>query len=315
MDTTLKPAALFRTLLEAIRYFCDPDTATAFLARLCWPDGVTCPTCNRKDPRYISTRRLWECRNKHPRRQFSIKVGTIFEDSALGLDKWLPAIWMIANCKNGISSHELARALGVTQKTGWFMLHRIQLAMQTGTFKKLSGEVEADETFIGGKARNMHPGKRKVKGRGPIGKEVVLGILERKGEVRTFHVRDTKRKTIKPKVLANVESGSDVFTDTLASYVGLSKDYIHQVINHAERYVDGRIHTNGMENFWSLFKRGIYGTYVGVAPFHLFRYLDEQTFRFNNREDEDGDGGRFRRVAKAIVHRRLTYAKLTATLS
>lgn len=305
-----------RTLLEAIRHYADPDICIAFMVKLRWPSGVVeCPTCGRTDVRFLATRRLWECKTKHPRRQFSIKVGTIFEDSPLGLDKWLPAIWMIANCKNGVSSHEMARTLGVTQKTAWFMLHRIRLAMQTGTFSKLSGEVEADETFIGGRARNMHPGKRKAKGRGAVGKEVVLGILERKGEVRTFHVPNTKGRTVRPKVREHVEPGSDVYTDALASYVGLAPDYVHQVIDHAERYVDGRIHTNGLENFWSLLKRGIKGTYIGVAPFHLFRYLDEQTFRYNNRKDERGDGGRFLSVLASIVDRRLTYQQLTGEVT
>lgn len=305
-----------RTLLEAIRHYADPDTCIAFMVKLRWPSGVVeCPTCGRTDVRFLATRRLWECKTKHPRRQFSIKVGTIFEDSPLGLDKWLPAIWMIANCKNGVSSHEMARTLGVTQKTAWFMLHRIRLAMQTGTFSKLSGEVEADETFIGGRARNMHPGKRKAKGTGGAGKEVVLGILERKGEVRTFHVSDTKGRTIRPKVREHVELGADLYTDALASYTGLSADYVHQVIDHAERYVDGRIHTNGLENFWSLLKRGIKGTYIGVAPFHLFRYLDEQTFRYNNRKDERGDAGRFLSVLAAVVDRRLTYRALIGMAS
>lgn len=311
MDSNAPAPVLPETLVEAIRYFADPEVALDFMVKLRWPGGVECPHCGSADVRFLKSRRLWECKSKHPRRQFSYKVGTIFEDSPLGLETWLPAIWMIANYKNGVSSHEMARSLGVTQKTAWFMLHRIRLAMQTGTFKKLSGEVEVDETFIGGKARNMHPGKRKVKGRGPIGKEIVLGILERKGEVRTFHISNTKAKTIKPKVREHVEAGSEVFTDTLASYFGLSKEYVHGVINHAERYVDGRIHTNGMENFWSLFKRGIHGTYTGVAPFHLFRYLDEQTFRYNNRKDERGDAGRFWSVAKSVVDKRLTYASLT----
>src|ERR1700730_10687666 len=299
------------TLLQAIRYFSDPDASLTFMAALRWPEGVSCPTCGSKDIRFLKTRRLWECKAKHAKRQFTIKVGTIFEDSPIGLDKWLTAVWLIANCKNGISSYEIGRGLGVTQKTAWFMMHRIRFGMQRGNFdKKLSGEVEADETFIGGKARFMHKGKRKVKGRGVVGKAVVMGVLERHGEVRTFVVPTTKRRDTQAKVKENVEPGSEVYTDTLASYSGLAAEYVHNVINHAEAYVNGRIHTNGMENFWSLLKRTIKGTYVSTAPFHLFRYLDEQTFRFNARHANDGE--RFLAVAASIVGKRLTYSKLIA---
>jgi transposase-like protein len=218
---------------------------------------------------------------------------------------------MIANAKNGISSWELHRALGITQKSAWFLLHRIRLAMQTGTFQKLSGQVEADETFIGGKARNMHKSKReqRVKGRGAVGKSVVMGLLERHGEVRTKVVPDTGKKTLQAEVKANVEPGSELFTDALASYQGLSPEYAHQVIDHAEAYAKGKIHTNGLENFWSLLKRCIKGTYVSVMPFHLFRYLDEEAFRYNKREGKDAD--RFSKVLSSVVGRRLTYRKLT----
>jgi len=307
------PSDLPKTLIGIIRHFSDPDVCIEFLRDIHWPDGVTCPRCESKRVSFISTRRVWKCLACE--KQFSVKVGTIFEASPIGLDKWLAALWQITNCKNGISSCEVQRALGVTQKTAWFMGHRIRLAMQRGTFDKLRGEVEADETFIGGKARNMHPGKRKAKGmqgRGTVGKTVVLGLLERHGEVRTKVVPNTRRRTLAPEVMANVEAGSELFTDALASYTGLSREYIHQVIDHAEKYVDGNIHTNGMENFWSLLKRGIKGTYVSVEPFHLFRYLDEQSFRFNNRKDDDAT--RFRKVVETVVGRRLTYKQLAGNV-
>jgi transposase-like protein len=294
------------TLLEAIRYFADLDVSTQFLAELRWPDGPVCPVCESKESSYLSTRRTWKC--KGCKKQYSVKLGTIFEDSPLGLDKWLPALWMLANCKNGVSSYELARALGVTQKTGWFMLHRIRLAMQTGTFKKLSGQVEVDETYIGGKARNMHEGKRKARGTGMVGKAVVMGLLERHGEVRAVVIQDNRAKSLKPLVRSHVEPGSDLFTDALQSYVGLHADYAHQVIDHAESYAKGAVHTNGLENFWSLLKRSIKGTYVAVEPFHLFRYLDEQARRYNDRKKTDGE--RFVRVLKGIIGRRVTYQEL-----
>ncbi len=300
-----------KTLLEAIRYFSDLDVATRHVAETRWPDGPVCPACGLVDKKhyYLKTRRVWKCRSC--KKQFSVKVGTIFEDSPVGLDKWLAAMWMLANAKNGVSSYEIHRSIGVTQKTAWFMLQRIRLAMQQGSFEKLSGEVEADETFIGGKARNMHKKKReeKIAGRGSSGKVAVMGLLERHGEVRTKVVPDTKSRTLQVEVRENVEPGSEIHTDALRSYRGLDSEYIHNVVDHAEKYVDGHVHTNGLENFWSLLKRSLKGTYIAVEPFHLFRYLDEQAFRFNEREGEDKD--RFAKTLAAINGRRVTYSELT----
>jgi transposase-like protein len=311
--STASPASL----LEAVTFFSDKDTSLAFVARLRWPDGVVkCPRCAAAEATFLSTRRLWKCRAC--KKQFSAKVGTIFEDSPIALEKWLPALWLVVNCKNGISSYELARALKVSQRAAWFMGHRLRLAIQSGGgLGKISGEVEVDETFIGGKARFMHMGKRaeKITGRGPMGKTAVMGLLERHGEDGHSTIKvakvvpNTKRKSLSPEVRQHVEEGSEVFTDTLKSYDDLGADYVHGVINHAEKYVEGKIHTNGMENFWSLLKRSIHGTYVSVEPFHLFRYLDEQTFRFNNRKMTDGM--RFLRAAAGIIGKRLTYAALT----
>ncbi len=299
-----------QTLIEAIRYFSDPETCHDFVVGLRWPNGVACVHCGTKNVGFIKTRQRFQC--KGCRRQFSVKVGTIFEDSPIPLDKWLAAFWMIANAKNGISSYEIHRAIGVSQKSAWYVLHRIRLAMQTGTFRKLSGEVEADETYIGGKARNMHPGKRKAKGRGAVGKAIVMGLLERHGEVRTKVIPNSKKRTVQKEVRENVEVGSEVFTDALSSYDGLASEFAHDVINHAECYAKGKVHTNGLENFWSLLKRGIKGTYVSVEPFHLFRYLDEQAFRFNTRKRSDWD--RFQTALRQIVQGRLTYASLTGNI-
>lgn len=299
-----------KTLQEAIKYFSDADTCTTFMAQLRWPEGVTCPHCEGKAVSYLSTRRMWKCMNKACHKQFSVKIGTIMEDSAIGLDKWLAAIWLIANAKNGISSYEIHRALGVTQKSAWFLLHRIRLAMQTGTFQKLSGTVEVDETFIGGLSRNMHKKdrERKIKGTGGSGKAVVMGLLERHGEVRTKVIFDRTRETLHNEVRCNVESGSEVMTDAHKSYMGLDAEYVHQFTDHAETYVRGNVHTNGIENFWSLLKRSIKGTYVSVEPFHLFRYLDEQSFRFNQRKGKDAD--RFLAVISLIQGKRLEYKQL-----
>ncbi len=298
-----------KTLVEAIRHFADPDVCREFLVGLRWPDGVVCPHCGSTNVGFLATRKIWKCRFKECRKQFSVKVGTIFEDSPLGLDKWLPALWLIANAKNGISSHEVGRALGVTQKTAWFMLHRIRLAMQTESFEKLSGHVEADETLIGGSLTNMHPErKRLARGRTNMGKVIVMGILERHGEVRTKVIEDTARKTLHAEVKSNVAPGSALYTDALASYYGLDKHYLHEVINHAECYVRGHVHTNCIENFWSLFKRCINGTYVSVEPEHLFRYLDEEEFRFNSRKGTDAT--RFVSTAAGVSGKRIMYKEL-----
>lgn len=300
------------TLLEAVRYFKDADVCVAFMMKVRWPDGIVkCPTCGSTEVTFLKNSRLWNCRTKHPRRKFSIKVGTIFEDSPIGLDKWLPAMWLLVNCKNGISSYEVARDLGVTQKTAWFMLHRIRYAAQTGTFQKASGQVEIDETFIGGKARNMHVAqrKRRITGTGGKDKTPVMGIVERGGRVRTVVLPDRKKKTLQGEVKKHVEAGSALYSDELLSYEGLAGEYAHKVINHAVQYVDGAVHTNTLENFWSLLKRGINGTYVSVEPFHLFRYLDEQAFRYNERELTDAE--RFEKTLAAIVGKRLTYGHLT----
>ena len=302
-----------QTFMEAITYFADPNVALATMVSLRWPSGVHCPTCGRADVRFIATRRLWECKEKHPRRQFSAKVGTIFEDSPLGLDKWFAAVWMVANCKNGISSYEMARHLGITQKSAWFMDHRIRLAMKTGSFMKMTGEVEADETFIGGLAKNMHEKKKKHLGTGGAGKTAVLGILRRtdsqgKSKVKAQVIPDTKVETLQPAIRETVEPNSQLYTDAWASYRGLDKDYKHDVINHAVEYVRDNVHTNGIENFWSLLKRTIKGTYVSVEPFHLGRYLDEQAFRFNERDDNDA--GRFKSVISSVAGKRITYKEL-----
>jgi len=296
-------------MVEAIRFFSDPATCVKYLAERRWPDGPVCPKCGGKQHSYLSTRFLWKCREC--KKQFSVKVGTIFEDSPLGLDKWLPAVWLLTSSRNGVSSMELHRSLGVTQKTAWFMTHRIRYAMQTGSFNKACGQVEVDETFIGQKARNMHKHvrSRKITGTGGKDKTMVVGVMERGGIVRATVVESRKKKPLQSLVKEHVEPGAQLFTDALKSYEGLDAEYVHQIVDHAVEYVKGHVHTNGMENFWSHLKRTIYGTYIFVAPFHLFRYLDEQTFRFNNRDM--ADDLRFRLSLRTISGRRLTYKELT----
>lgn len=302
-----------KSLQEAVVYFSNPDNCVAHLVAQRWPDGVVkCPNCGNENVSYRAHRRTWTCSSHHAKREFSIKVGTMMEDSPIGLDKWLVATWMLTNCKNGVSSYEIARDVRVSQKAAWFMLHRIRLAMQDEWFgSKFGGEVEADETFIGGKSRNMHISKRqrRITGTGGKDKTAVMGLLERGGKVKTIVIPNRKVKAIQGEVRKHVEAGTALYTDALPSYSGLAQEYAHGVIDHAVAYVDGRVHTNGLENFWSLLKRGISGTYVSVEPFHLFRYLDEQSFRFNNRRTNDSS--RFNRALSQIVGKRLTFAQLT----
>jgi len=303
-----------KSLQEAIVYFSNPDNCIDYLAIRRWPKGVTCPGCGAEKVSFNAKRRTWKCGSHHPKREFSVKVGTIFEDSPISLDKWLTATWMLTNCKNGVSSYEIARDLKVTQKSAWFMLHRIRLAMQDETFGgKLGGgskQVEVDETFIGAKARNIHQNKRGQK-LGKANKAMVVGVLERGGKIRTHVAEDRRAIALCGIVREHVQPKTALFTDKLMSYNELDTEFAHEVVDHAEGYVRGQVHTNGLENFWSLLKRGLHGTYVSVEPFHLFRYLDEQTFRYNNRKDMD-DADRFDRVVSQIVGKRITFAQLTA---
>jgi transposase-like protein len=300
------------TLQEAIIYFANPVNCREYLVARRWPKGVSCPRCGSHNVLFLEKYNRWHCREKHDAPQFTLKTGTVMEDSPIGLDKWLMAMWMVVNCKNGVSSYEIHRALGVTQKTAWFLDHRIRLMLGNDyAGGKLSGEVEADETFIGGKARNMHIAKRarRITGTGGKDKTAVMGLLERGGKVRTKVISSRKKKELHAEVKKHVEAGAALYTDALMSYRGLSSEYAHQVVDHAIEYVNGRVHTNGLENFWSLLKRGINGTYVSIEPFHLFRYLDEQSFRFNNRKLTDAQ--RFDIAAMGMVGKRLTYAELT----
>jgi transposase-like protein len=308
-----------KTLLEAVNYFSDKTVAFEFMKAIRWTKGEpVCPRCGCCETSFLTTRQIWKC--KGCAKQFSVKVGTIFEDSPIGLDKWLPAMWLLANCKNGISSYELGRALGVTQKTAWFMLSRLRLALQDTPKDKFTGHIEADETYIGGRARYMHSDKKrrlgKQAGRSLAGKVAVMGLLarhERKGksQVRTKVLTGVRKSNIQDNVKRNVGYGSQLSSDAFFSYNGLDKFYVHKVVDHAETYVKGNVHTNGMENFWSLLKRAIKGTYVSVEPFHLFRYLDEQSFRFNQREGNDAS--RFAAAVKGLIGKRLTYTALTGS--
>ena len=313
-----------KTLLEAIQYFSDAENCRKFMVAVRWSDGIVrCPHCGSEKVTYMAKSRLYNCNTKHPKQKFSLKVGTIFEDSPIGLEKWLPAFWLLSNCKNGISSYELSRALGVTQKSAWFMLHRIRMVMvETGDTKLgLTGPVECDETFVGGKVKNMHRSKRKQSAsyQGGGNKAIVMGMLERGGKVRAAVIEDRKSHTMLPPLHGNVEAGAHIITDEHSTYPFIAAPYFHEIINHVEGYVREHVHTNGIENFWSLLKRGLTGTYISVEPAHLDAYVAEQVYRYNNRKYMN-DSGRFSKLLSQAPGRRLTYAELTgkeagATLS
>jgi transposase-like protein len=318
-----------KTLQAAIQYYSDEQVCIDAVARMRWPDGKpTCPACGHQELWYLKTQRRWKC--KECWKQFSVKVGTVFEESPLGLDKWMVTLWMLVNCKNGVSSYEVHRAIGVTQKSAWFMLHRLRYALQQPETKSHKDQiggfspVEVDETFIGGKVKNMHK-SRQLKLRQLrnevnrpdhyMGKTVVMGMLDRKlRKVRAAVVPNTKRDTLQAHILQEIFPGSKVYTDEHTGYMGLEKKFAHDVVNHLESYVEGKVHTNGIENFWSLLKRGLKGTYVAVEPFHLFRYVDEQVFRYNHRGSKDApmtDGDRFQLALSQIAGKRLTFAEVT----
>lgn len=317
------------TLQEAAEYFADPNVCLAYMVAMRWPDGeIACPECGSKAVRFIPRRQGWQCGSHHARRTFSVKTGTVMEDSPIPLKKWLLAIWLLVNCKNGISSYEVARDLDLTQKSAWFLLQRVRLALQEGSLLKLGGSgkaVEVDETFIGGKSRLMNAKqlKRSMIPQPPprnphnpprriynlTSKAIVMGMLERGGKVVATVVKSRNRGDLIPNVRRHIEPKTEVHTDELSSYSSVGQmEYEHAVVDHTARYVDGRVHVNSIENFWSLLKRGLRGTYISVEPFHLFRYLDEQMFRFNNRETTDQ--GRFLAALARIGGKRLTYNEL-----
>lgn len=310
-----------KTLLEAIKYFSDEQVCIDAVALMRWPDGkAVCPDCGTGNPYYLASQKRWKCRNGSCARQFSVKVGTIFEDSPITLKKWLPAMWLLCNSKNGVSSWELHRSLGVTQKTAWFMLQRLRLALKDDGSSKLggSGPVEVDETAIGPDVRKMHNDKRRARMTAMHGKSkiIVMGMLDRDArKVRAKVVPNVKRETLQNAILSAVEKKATVYTDCWVGYDDLAmKDYIHETVNHMQEYVRGQVHTQGIENFWSLLKRGLRGTYVAVEPFHLDRYVDEQAFRFNNRATKDNpltDADRFALALSQVANKRLTYAQLT----
>ncbi len=322
-----------KTLQQAIQFFADFENCRQFMISVRWLDGIVrCPRCDSDKVTYLKNARVYKCSAKHPKQKFSLKVNTVFEDSPIPLEKWLPALWLLVNDKNGISSYELHRALGVTQKSAWFMLHRIRTAVKTHAFGmkfklgggESGGPVEVDETFVGGRVQNMHKNKRvemqRIRGEqnetNHLNKTIVMGMLDRDlRQVRANVIPNVKRETLQNAILKEIKLGSKVYSDNATSYGGvIPHKYVHDVVNHVNEYVRGQVHTNGIENFWSLLKRTLKGTYVAVEPYHLQRYVDEQVFRFNNRSTRDNplnDADRFHLALSQIIGKRLTYSELT----
>src|SRR5579871_443357 len=303
-----------KTLMEAIKTFSDPTVAHEYIVSLRWPNGVQCPHCLKATGEihgrvsFLSTRRIWKC--KECKKQFSVKSGTIMEDSPLGLDKWLTALWLLVSAKNGISSYELARSLGIKQQSAWFLLHRLRHMLETGSMEKMTGTIEVDETFVGGKSKNMHTDRRAEQRAKGFPKITVLGMRQREGEVRTMVVSNREQATLHGQIEENVEEGATVYTDSWKSYNGLANKFNHGIIDHnVGQYVSGDISTNGMENYWTILKRAYHGTYVHISDWHADKYLAEEDFRFNSRKQKDGE--RFAEAVSKMAGKRLTYAELT----
>ncbi|MGA3032681.1 MAG: IS1595 family transposase [Terracidiphilus sp.] len=307
-----------KTLLEAIRYYSDEQVCIDTVAEMRWHEGKpTCPKCGVMEGErrhyWLAAQKRWKC--YACRKQFSVKVDTVFEDSPLGLDKWLVALWMLCNCKNGVSSHEISRELGIAQQHAWHMLHRLRVALQLPDGEKLGGVVEADECFLGGKVKNMHRSKRAMLGGkkiGTKGKAVVVGMVERGGRVRAQVTVERSQAVLHPIIAANVAKDATLVTDEWGGYVGSAP--IHEVINHAVEYVNGHVHTNSIENFWSLLRRALGGTYVSVEPIHLQAYIHEQVYRFNFRSRKDEkitNADRFALALSNVAGKRLTWTMLT----
>ena len=310
-----KTVAAPRTLAQAIKYFANQDVALDFMVALRWPNGPVCPRCESTAHSFLSTRRIWKC--KGCGKQFSVKLGTIFEDSPIGLDKWFTAMWMLTSCKNGVSSYEIARATGMSQKSAWFVLQRLRYMLKATNPRPMGspGVVEVDETYIGPKPKNMHTSKRRklqLAENGMVTKTTVMGMLDRTTrEVRAKVIPNVKRETLQAEILKNVGFASKVYTDSAVGYEGMdAKRFIHKTVNHANEYVRGDVSTQAIENFWSCLKRTLQGTYVAVEPFHLDLYLNEQMFRFNNRIGKH-DGERFAKALGQIAGKRLTWDVLT----
>ncbi|MCP5433206.1 MAG: IS1595 family transposase [Alphaproteobacteria bacterium] len=300
----------FDSLIELMEALPDEQSAIDHFTAIRWKDGAFCPHCGSTKIYHFSDKRSHKC--GACRARFSIKVGTIFEDTKIPLRKWMMAIWLITSHKKGIASTQLAKDIKVTQKTAWFMLHRLRHAAMTKSFSApLKGTVEADETYVGGKAKNKHASKREKGTQGGRGKVIVFGMLEREGQLRTLHISNLKAHNVHGIISDHVEPGANIMTDEHVSFVGLQGRYHHHTVNHsAGEYVRHFFaHTNGIESVWALLKRQIIGIHHWVSQKHLSRYLGEMAWRYNRRNLEEGD--RLNALLSS-TDGRLTYRALVA---
>lgn len=298
------------SLQDAIIYFSDKDRAFEFAKNLRWKDGIVrCPFCNSSNHWFMSSYKKWKCKNC--RKQFTIKNNTFMHDSHISIDKWMCAIWIMTTFRGGISSYELGRALKISQSSAWFLSHRIRNLLSELNPELLSGVIEADETFVGGKLKNKHYKQRKhIKGRGAVGKTIVFGVRQRKGKCIAKVIPNTQEQTLCSEIVKIIKKGSNVYTDSFPAYNNLSVDYQHSSVDHSNgEYVCGDVHTNGIENIWSQLKHKVRSTHRGrISKKHLQRYIDELLFRLNNRGIDDWS--RFETILRKINSKSLTYNEL-----
>lgn len=297
--------------MEAVRYFSDLDRAEDYIKSIKWPNGPVCPGCGSQNVGHIASRRRYQCREKGCRKQFSLATGTIMESTHLRLDQWCVAAWMLINCRNGVSSCEIARTIGCKQQSAWHLLHRLRALFTQEYTEKFRGLCESDETFIGGLFKFMSAERReRARQRGQKGKAVVHAIKERRsGMVRAEVIPAARTEYVRDAVLEHVKTGSRLYTDESMVYDWADSCYIHRTVNHQERYVQGTVHTNGCENFFNCLRRACKGTYIKPTAEHLPSYVDEAVFRFNIRHESEW--ARFDTAMRRIVGKRLTYSELT----